>query len=77
MATTSQIAETLKYLLAEAGNCLRLHEPLDIEDVDGEGLIEDCNADTFDECGILTSNDGIVLSLADGSEFQITVVRSK
>jgi hypothetical protein len=31
---------------------------------------------TFDEAGILTYNKGLVLRMKDGSEFQITVVRS-
>lgn len=32
---------------------------------------------SFEEAGVLTSNKGVVLTLDDGSEFQITVVRSK
>lgn len=31
---------------------------------------------TFEEAGILTYNKGLVLRMKDGSEFQITVVRS-
>lgn len=31
---------------------------------------------TFREHGLLTSDDGLVVRLADGSEFQVTVVRS-
>lgn len=29
---------------------------------------------SFDRAGLLTSNEGIVVRLADGSEFQVTVV---
>lgn len=32
--------------------------------------------DTFEEAGMLTHNEGLVLRLDDGSEFQITVVQS-
>jgi hypothetical protein len=32
---------------------------------------------TFNDRGIMTTNKGIVLSFADGSEFQITIVRSR
>jgi hypothetical protein len=31
---------------------------------------------TFEDAGLLTRDRGIVLSLEDGSEFQITIVRS-
>lgn len=33
--------------------------------------------DTFAEVGMMTMNDGLVLHLADGSEFQLTIVRSR
>jgi len=32
---------------------------------------------TFEESGVLTRDDGLVLRLADGSEFQLTVVQSR
>jgi hypothetical protein len=32
---------------------------------------------SFAEAGVLTSNDGLVLSLADGTEFQLTIVQSR
>lgn len=31
---------------------------------------------SFEELGLLTSNTGLVIALADGSEFQVTIVRS-
>ena len=34
-------------------------------------------AQPYDELGILTSNAGLVVRMDDGSEFQITVVRSR
>ena len=32
---------------------------------------------TFDDAGLMTSNSGLVVRMADGSEYQITVVRSR
>ncbi len=31
---------------------------------------------TFEECGVLTTNTGFVAKMKDGSEFQITIVKS-
>lgn len=36
-----------------------------------------CDIRTFEEGGVLTDNEGFVLKMADGSEFQISVVQSK
>ena len=33
--------------------------------------------ETYDEAGVLTTNAGLVVELTDGSEFQITIVRSR
>jgi hypothetical protein len=57
-------------------------------EVSETGLLEDSEqahmlADSADRCidfraaGVLTSNDGFVLTLVDGSEFQVTVVQTK
>ena len=35
------------------------------------------SAKTFKECGLLTNNKGIVATDYDGSEFQITIVKTK
>ena len=32
---------------------------------------------TFEEAGMLTRNNGLVVRTSDGSEFQITIVRSR
>jgi len=39
------------------------------------GGIEDVR--TFHEDGVLTTDAGLVLKMADGSEFQLTIVRSR
>ena len=49
-------------------------------DVDPEDAFEESPVDRavpYDEAGVLTRNAGIVVRLRDGSEFQITVVRSR
>jgi hypothetical protein len=35
------------------------------------------SVDTFENAGILTRNRGLVISLVDGSEFQLTIVQSQ
>ena len=32
---------------------------------------------TYEEAGLLTGNDGLVIKAEDGSEYQITIVQSK
>lgn len=43
---------------------------------DDDGPILEC-VGSYAEKGILTSNDGFVLTFTDGSEFQVTVVQSR
>jgi hypothetical protein len=38
--------------------------------------LADAQVKTFEDAGLLTRDRGIVLSLKDGSEFQITIVQS-
>ncbi len=52
-------------------------EMLDIfAEINGE-TFEIKNISTFQECGILTNNKGLVVTLNDGSEFQIKIIKSK
>ena len=45
---------------------------------DGEPIIEQLkSAASFEDHGIMTRNRGVVFRMKDGSEFQITIVRSK
>lgn len=32
---------------------------------------------TFEECGILTTNTGLVVRMKDGSKFQVTIVKER
>lgn len=63
-STEAEIAELL-----EAALCMYQH---DTDPMDECGF----DAVSFADAGVLTSNEGLVLSLA-GQEFQITVVRSR
>jgi len=42
-----------------------------------EELTEESRVQTFQEAGLLTRDEGLVIRLPDGNEFQITVVQSK
>lgn len=61
MTTESEFVETLTEALATL-------------DEDGDTFDR---VDTFESAGLLSGNEGLVVRLADGSEFQITVVRSR
>ena len=38
---------------------------------------EDARVHTFEDAGVMTYNKGLVISLPDGSEFQLTIVQSR
>ena len=44
---------------------------------DEEGIIDIEGIDSFDQAGILTMNKGLVLNMEDGSQFQLTIVKSR
>ena len=69
MKTTTEIMEcVLLEVLAEAET--------DYLNEDGECIkIKDVR--TFDIAGLMTKDRGLVVRLADGSEFQLTIVRSR
>ena len=45
-------------------------------DVDNS-LLQGCSARTYSEAGVLTYNKGLVITMPDGSEFQLTIVQSR
>lgn len=49
-------------------------DDLILADSDGEDVRVE-RVQTFDETGLLTSNDGITVTLDDGSKFQLSIVR--
>jgi len=40
-------------------------------------VLEDAQVYSYEEAGLLTRDEGLVLKLANGNEFQITIVQSK
>jgi len=52
-----------------------LHEALIMYIDDSEDVIR--KIQTFEDAGVITSNEGLVIRTDDGSEFQLTIVKSK
>lgn len=63
--STIQDAETMREFIAEA-----LWS-------EAEESGTDLTTHTYTEGGVLTTDEGLVIRMADGTEFQVTVVRSK
>ena len=63
--TEDTMQEGLRELIAEAA-----------DDSFGIGW-EDARVRTFEQAGVMTYNKGLVISLPDGSEFQLTIVQSR
>lgn len=49
---------------------------LDEDEAGVEGF-SDCRTSSFESEGVMTMNRGVVLRMANGAEFQITIVRSR
>ena len=45
--------------------------------LDDENGAEVRNVETFQDAGLMTSAEGLVVRMEDGQEFQLTIVRSK
>jgi len=69
-----EFQDALKTLLDEIA-CM------DADDLDQFDLPDDLggieHVRTFEEAGVLTQNAGLVIELADGSQWQVTIVRSR
>ncbi len=52
---------------------------MDDEERDGAGIPDELvvRTSTFADEGVLTTNAGLVVTTKDGSEFQITIIRSR
>lgn len=46
------------------------------DDIDGDGALAECRVTSYAAGGYLTRDAGLVVRLADGSEFQITIVQT-
>jgi hypothetical protein len=64
-----QFREALRFLLGS-------DEALDVFNDECEGA-EVRTIDSFEECGLMTRNEGLVVRMMDGSEFQVQIVRSR
>lgn len=71
--TEQELEENLLMLFDEIGslaedNCTELETPVD--------FLKGGSIKTFENAMLLTDNKGLIFRLADGSEFQLTIVRS-
>jgi hypothetical protein len=69
------LRELLEQLLLAASNG-ELEDSGVLDDVDAE-VLQRCHVRSFEEAMLLTSDEGFVLHMADGSEFQVTIRQSK
>ena len=72
MKTEQQVQDNLHELLETLSCELQFNEEYRIE----TGLA-DAKFRTFEEAGIMTNNKGIVIRYANGSEYQLTIVKSR
>lgn len=71
MPTAEDVRVALQNLLDEAG----VGETVVEDEDEGDIYLDDILS--FDEAGILTMDQGLVLRFSDGSEYQVTVKRSR
>lgn len=64
--TETALETTLGEILTDAGRVILYDDP---------HALTGCTVERYEDAGILTSNRGLVLRLADGTEFQITIVQ--
>lgn len=67
--TAARFQEALQMLIDNAEEAASLFGQKDMEGPP--------QTQTFDEAGIMTFNKGLVVTLPDGSEFQLTIVQSR
>lgn len=80
--TATHVAETMEQVFEQMVDVDLNTDPIDIEDAmdaicDDNRFSQILHARSFEAAVVLTKDAGFVLTLADGSEFQITVVQSK
>ena len=69
-----EFQDALKRLLDEIA-CMDADDLDQFDLPQGLGGVE--HVRTFEEAGVLTQNAGLVIETADGSELQVTIVRSR
>ena len=75
MIPTTDLATTLLRVLDTLAGCDA--DDLAAMDLDAALPLVNSQVQSFEQAGILTRDAGLVLTLADGSEYQVTVIRSK
>jgi hypothetical protein len=65
----ARLADVIKELIESFDDCGA--------DALGEPAMDGANVDTFAEAGVPTTDAGLVVTLHDGTEFQVTVVQSR
>lgn len=73
--TETEVREHLQMLLDELAY-------MDAEDrkqagLEGLDLFQDTSVESFEQAGVLTMNEGLVLNTQSGQQFQLTVVQSR
>lgn len=68
--------KSLGETMGEVEVCEALRDLIEMEGKE-YGLGDGIRSRSFSEAGVMTSNIGMVIRLADGSEYQITVIRSR
>jgi len=79
--TAADLSETLENLFETISDAREMEDTSDLADAMLDA-IDDLtpkvdSVRSFESAGVMTSDAGLVVRLADGSEFQITIVQSK
>ena len=74
MITTAQFEEALSVAINEEEELMILPEDPDNDESDPDEVVE-CLS--FETAGMLTNNGGLVVTMTDGSEWQIIIIKSK
>lgn len=75
-STDTELAQALSDMLAN-DDATELNAALEAATERGHEHSAVDGWQTFEQAGILTSNQGLVLTMNDGSEYQLTLVRSR
>lgn len=80
--TEEDMSETIKGLLETVGaewGSEQIQDLVDLSGIDPENAeaVHNARLSSFKEGMVMTSNAGFTVRLADGSEFQVTVVKSR
>ncbi len=63
--------------LVDAAEAIEMEECEEDGELHYESALEDVEVEEFERGGVLSGNPGFTIKLADGSEYQVTIVQSK